>query len=72
MFSHSVLFKGSPDFELLTLSCKLPTNNPEFYLALFIDHPWPVQIFYYFDQAVELLESVEWENLLSNSDPSLY
>ena len=39
MFSHSVLFKGSPDFELLTLSCKLPTNNPEFYLALFFRPP---------------------------------
>ena len=25
-----------------------------------------------FDQAVELLESVEWENQLNNSDPSLY
>ena len=25
-----------------------------------------------FDQAVELLESVEWDNLLNKSDPSLY
>ena len=42
MFSYSVLFKGSPDFELLTLSCKSPINNPDFYLALFIDHPVPI------------------------------
>ena len=39
MFSYSVLFKGSPDFELLTLSCKPSTNNPDFYFALFYRPP---------------------------------
>ena len=39
MFSFSVMFKGSPDFEFLMLSCKSSTNNPDFYLALFFYRP---------------------------------
>ena len=38
-FSFSVLFKGSPDFEFLMLSCKSFTNNPDFYLSLFYRPP---------------------------------
>ena len=36
LFSRSVVFKGSPDFEFLVLSCKSPTNSPDLYLALFL------------------------------------
>ena len=33
------MFKGSPDFEFLMLSCKSSTNNPDFYLDLFYRTP---------------------------------
>ena len=52
----------------LILSIKLHKNN--------IQKPQTRKVWQYnlanFDQAVELLESIEWENLLSNTDSSLY
>ena len=52
----------------LILSIKLHKKN--------IQKPQTRKVWQYnlanFDQAVELLESIEWENLLSNTDSSLY
>ena len=41
-FSHSILFKGSPEFEFIVISlfnCKYTPQDPDFYLALFYRPP---------------------------------
>ena len=39
LFSFSVLFKESPDFEFLVISCKSSINSPDFHLAFLYRPP---------------------------------